>query len=117
MRHLPKTGDQVGAADRGAAMLAHQPMHKRWADILILDQRADALAYVIGEGGVLLAKCRATRLKPSMYSSPSSGLKNAPMFLKSPADAFFSHTARVESACPPREVLAIDIFVGSPFEH
>jgi hypothetical protein len=63
MRHLPKTGDQVGAADRGAAMLAHQPLHKRRADILILDQRADTLAFVIGEGGVLLAECRANSIK------------------------------------------------------
>ena len=63
MRHLPKTGDQVGAADRGAAMLAQQPLHKRRADILILDQRADALAFVIGEGGVLLAECRANSIK------------------------------------------------------
>ena len=63
MRHLPKTGDQVGAADRGAAMLAHQPLHKRRADILILDQSADALAFVIGEGGVLLAECRANSIK------------------------------------------------------
>ena len=63
MRHLPKTGDQVGAADRGAAMLAHQPLHKRWADVLILDQRADGLGFVIGEGGVLLAECRANLIK------------------------------------------------------
>ena len=63
MRHLPKTGDQVGAADRGAAMLAHQPLYKRRADVLILDERTDALGFVIGEGGVLLAECRANSIK------------------------------------------------------
>ena len=63
MRHLPKTGDQIGAADRGAAMLAHQPLHKRRADGFILDQRADDLGFVIGEGGVLLAECRANSIK------------------------------------------------------
>ena len=51
MGHQLKTGDQVGAADRGAAMLAHQPLHKRRADILMLDQRADGIAFVISEGG------------------------------------------------------------------
>ena len=50
MRHLLKTADQVGAANRSAAMLAHQPLHKRRADGLILDQRADGLGFVIGEG-------------------------------------------------------------------
>src|SRR5271157_2803859 len=59
MRRLLKTADQVGAANRSAAMLAHQPLHKRWADVFILDQRADGLGFVIGEGGVLLAECRA----------------------------------------------------------
>ena len=64
MRHVPKIGDQVGAADRGAAMLAHQPLHKRRADILILDQRADALAFLIGEGSVFLAEGRVNSIKP-----------------------------------------------------
>jgi len=63
MRNLLKAGDQVGAADRGAAMLAHQPLHKCRADILILDQRADGIAFAIGEGGVLLAECRANSIK------------------------------------------------------
>ena len=63
MRHLLKTADQVGAANRCAAMLAHQPLHKRRADVLILDERADALGFVIGEGGVLLAECRANSIK------------------------------------------------------
>jgi len=49
MRHLLKTADQVGAANRSAAMLAHQPLYKRRADVLILDERADALGFVIGE--------------------------------------------------------------------
>src|SRR5271165_1527717 len=49
----------VGAA----AMLAHQPLYKRRADVLILDERADALGFVIGEGGVLLAECRANLIK------------------------------------------------------
>ena len=63
MRHLLKTADQVGAANRSAAMLAHQPLYKRRADVLILDERADALGFVIGEGGVLLAECRANLIK------------------------------------------------------
>jgi hypothetical protein len=63
MRHLLKAADQVGAADRGAVMLARQSLHKRRADILILDQRAHGLAFVIGEGGALLAECRANLIK------------------------------------------------------
>ena len=63
MRHLLKTADQVGAANRSAAMLAHQPLHKRRADGFTLDHLADGLGFVIGEGGVLLAECRANSIK------------------------------------------------------
>ena len=59
MRRLLKTADQVGAANRSAAMLAHQPLHKRRADGFTLDHLADGLGFVIGEGGVLLAERRA----------------------------------------------------------
>ena len=79
MPHLPKTGDQVGAADRGAAMLAHQPLHKRRADILILDQRADALAFAIGEGGILLAECRDNELHPMGDAVQARGVENPEM--------------------------------------
>ncbi len=57
MRRLLKTADQVGAANRSAAMLPHQPLHKRRADGLIFDQRADGFGFVIGEGVLLLSQC------------------------------------------------------------
>jgi hypothetical protein len=63
MRHLLKTADQVSPANRSAAILAHQPLHKRRADGFILDQRADALGFLIGEGGVLRAECGANLIK------------------------------------------------------
>src|SRR5260370_1192732 len=116
MRHLLKTADQVGAANRCATMLAHQPPHKRRADGLILDQRADALAFAIGEGGILLAECRANLIKTEHVFFAFVGVEE-----RADAIAMFEESIReVESWPRVRKTVALhdirDDFLGSLIE-